>query len=115
MNLSGEDGKKTAILGPIGSGKSTLFYHLNGIFLPQTGRVIVKGREITKKNLDWIRSTVGLVFQNPDDQLFAPTVKDDVSFGPSNLRLPREEVEKRVGESLEIIGMTGFERVPLTI
>ena len=112
VNLSVEDGKKTAILGPNGSGKSTLFYHLNGIFLPQTGRVIVKGREITKKNLDWIRSTVGLVFQNPDDQLFAPTVKDDVSFGPSNLRLPGEEVEKRVGESLEIVGMTGFERVP---
>ncbi|MCW7077035.1 MAG: ATP-binding cassette domain-containing protein [Candidatus Syntrophoarchaeum sp.] len=106
VNLTVEEGKKTAILGPNGSGKSTLFYHLNGIFLPQKGEVIIKGESITKKNLDWIRSKVGLVFQDPDDQLFAPTVWDDIIFGPGNLGLNYDEIRMRGEQALMMLGIS---------
>ncbi|PHP45867.1 ABC transporter ATP-binding protein [Methanosarcinales archaeon ex4572_44] len=108
VNLSVKEGKKTAILGPNGSGKSTLFYHLNGIILPQKGKIIVKGREITKKNVYYVRTTVGLVFQDPDDQLFAPTVWDDLAFGPNNLGLSGDEVAARVEGVLSMLGIEEF-------
>ncbi|CAD7774737.1 Vitamin B12 import ATP-binding protein BtuD [Candidatus Methanoperedenaceae archaeon GB37] len=108
VNLTVEEGKKTAILGPNGSGKTTLFYHLNGIILPQKGKIIVKGREITKKNVYYVRTTVGLVFQDPDDQLFAPTVWDDLAFGPNNLGLSGDEVAARVEGVLSMLGIEEF-------
>ena len=96
----------------------TLIYftilHFNGIFKPDKGEVLVEGKPIkyNNKGLLDVRSKVGVVFQNPDDQLFAPTVQEDVAFGPLNLGLSQEEVENRVKESLKKVGMSGFERKP---
>ena len=84
-------GERLAVVGPNGAGKSTLMLHLNGI-LTGKGQVQVGGLEITKKNLPSIRAMVGMVFQNPDDQLFSPTVYEDVAFGPENLALPPAEI-----------------------
>jgi len=110
VNFKAEDGKIVALLGPNGAGKSTLFLHFNGILRPTSGSVFVNGEEVKydKKDLMRVRQNVGIVFQNPDDQLFAPTVVEDVAFGPMNLGLSREEVEKRVNESLERVGMDKF-------
>jgi cobalt/nickel transport system ATP-binding protein len=102
-----------AVVGANGAGKTTLFKHFNGLLKPTSGKVLIQGEEIKKDNLLQIRKTVGLVFQNPDDQLFAPTVKQDVAFGPTNLGLPEDVIEHRVEESLGLVGMSGFEeRVP---
>ncbi|MGZ7096210.1 MAG: ATP-binding cassette domain-containing protein [Methanobacterium sp.] len=110
VNFTAEEGKIVALLGPNGAGKSTLFLHFNGILRPTSGSITVRGEEITynKKNLMKIRKNVGIVFQNPDDQLFAPTVVEDVAFGPMNMGLSDEEVEKRVDESLKRVGMAEF-------
>lgn len=102
-------GEKIAILGANGAGKSTLFRHLNGILRPSSGQVLINGQEITRKNIKQVRQTVGMVFQNPDDQILAPTVEQDVAFGPMNMGLPEEEVERRVAEALELVHMSGFE------
>jgi cobalt/nickel transport system ATP-binding protein len=101
-----------ALLGKNGAGKSTLFLHLNGIYEPDEGKVFIDGEELKydKKSLLKFRQKVGIVFQNPDDQIFAPTVEEDVAFGPLNLKLPMEEVQKRVTESLARVGMSGFEK-----
>jgi cobalt/nickel transport system ATP-binding protein len=101
-------GESVAIMGPNGAGKSTLTMHLNGI-LSGEGRVEVMGIEVNKKNLKQVRSIVGLVFQDPDDQLFSPTVREDVAFGPLNMRMPVEDVEKAVKRALEWVGMEGSE------
>ena len=113
-NLSVEKGEIIALLGPNGAGKSTLFLHFNGILKPNKGQILLKGEPIKydSKNLLEVRKTVGIVFQNSDDQLFAPTVEQDVAFGPLNLGLDKEEVKKRVKESLEAVGMTGYEKKP---
>jgi cobalt/nickel transport system ATP-binding protein len=107
VNFKAEEGKIVALLGPNGAGKSTLFLHFNGILRPTSGSVVVDGSEIKydKKDLMRVRQNVGIVFQNPDDQLFAPTVIEDVAFGPMNLGLSKEEVEQRVDESLKRVGM----------
>ena len=97
------------MLGANGAGKSTLFKHLNGILRPLSGEVLVKGEKITKKNVRACRGTVGIVFQDPDDQVLAPSVEEDIAFGPINMGLSREEVEKRVKEALEMVGLKGFE------
>lgn len=112
VNFKAEEGKIVALLGPNGAGKSTLFLHFNGILRPTSGSVIVNGEEIKydKKDLMRVRQNVGIVFQNPDDQLFAPTVVEDVAFGPMNLGLSKEEVEKRVDESLKRVGMEEFKK-----
>lgn len=99
--LSGVDfkakiGEKVAVLGPNGSGKTTLFYHFNGLIKPSRGEVQVFGENIKRTNIDEIRKRVGLVFQDSDSQLFAPTVFEDIAFGPRNLRLPPNEVNERV-------------------
>ncbi len=109
-NISLEIGKgeKVAIVGPNGSGKSTLLLHFNGI-LRGKGEVRILGKVINKDSLKKIRREVGLVFQEPDDQLFSPTVFDDVAFGPLNQSLPAEEVRKRVREALQKVGMAGYE------
>ncbi len=114
VNFEAEEGKIVALLGPNGAGKSTLFLHFNGILRPYSGNVLVDREEIkyNKKDLMRVRQKVGIVFQNPDDQLFAPTVLEDVAFGPMNLGLSKEEVEMRVKEALERVGMEGFEKKP---
>jgi cobalt/nickel transport system ATP-binding protein len=105
-------GECVALLGPNGSGKSTLLLHLNGI-LPETisgdGAVKISGEAIAPNNLAAIRRDVGLVFQDPDDQLFCPTVAEDVAFGPQQLGLPESEIAGRVKLSLAQVGLAGFE------
>jgi len=105
MNLC--DGDKVALVGPNGAGKSTLMLHLNGI-LNGPGEIEVSSRCITRDNLPVIRSMVGLVFQNPDDQLFSPTVFEDVAFGPLHMGLPEIEVRKRVESALEAVKMSAY-------
>ncbi len=114
VNFSAAQGKMVALLGPNGAGKSTLFLHFNGILRPSAGTVMVEETPLTydKKSIKKVRQKVGIVFQNPDDQLFAPTVEEDVAFGPLNVGLDQDEVERRVVESLERVGMAGFEKKP---
>jgi len=109
INFTARPGERIAIIGANGAGKSTLFKHFNGILKPTSGEMLIKGRSISSENILDVRKTVGVVFQDPDDQIFAPTVKQDVAFGPMNLGLGIEEIEKRVRESLETVRLTGFE------
>lgn len=97
-------GEKVALVGPNGSGKSTLILHLNGILIGE-GVVQVCGQRVSKHNLGSIRSAVGLVFQDPDDQLFSQSVFDDVSFGPIYMGCEQHEINKRVENALEAVGM----------
>jgi cobalt/nickel transport system ATP-binding protein len=97
-------GENVAIVGANGAGKSTLLLQLNGCLLPEAGRVRIGEMPVIKKTLAHIRRTVGLVFQDPDDQLFMPLVFDDVAFGPLNLGLPPEEVERQVMGALGAVG-----------
>jgi cobalt/nickel transport system ATP-binding protein len=97
-------GESVAVVGANGAGKSTLLLHLNGCLIPQSGVVRIGDMPLTKKTLQHVRRTVGMVFQDPDDQLFMPTVYDDVAFGPLNLGLPADEVEARVVDALSIVG-----------
>ena len=98
-------GEKVALLGSNGAGKSTLLLHTDGLLMPTSGGVNVGDVPVTKKTLPLIRQSVGMVFQNPDDQLFMPSVEEDVAFGPANMNLPREEIERRVDEALRAVGM----------
>lgn len=109
INLKVFKGERVAVLGANGAGKSTLFKHLNGILRPLSGEVLINGEKMTKKNLRTCRETVGIVFQDPDDQVLAPSVEEDIAFGPINMGLSRSEVEMRVKEALEMVGLTGFE------
>ena len=109
VNFSLEKGKTIAILGPNGAGKSTLLHHFNGLLMPTSGKVNVLGKEVTKQNLDEIRQKVGLVFQDPDDQLFARTVALDVAFGPTNLKLSKAEIQQRVNWAIEVTDLKGLE------
>jgi len=109
ISLSIERGETVAVIGPNGAGKSTLLLHLNGI-LRRDGTVRIRGVPVEDKNLRWVRSKVGLVFQNPDDQLFSPTVFDDVAFGPINMGCAADEVRGRVAQALEWVGMKGYEQ-----
>ncbi|MDO9517550.1 MAG: cobalt transporter CbiM [Methanosarcinaceae archaeon] len=102
-------GERVALLGANGAGKSTLFKHLNGILKPTSGEILVKGVPITKKNIMDVRQTIGIVFQNSDDQIFAATVEQDVAFGPMNMGLPENEVKARVKDALKLVEMSGFE------
>lgn len=97
-------GEKTALMGMNGAGKSTLLLLLAGLLLPTTGEAIVGGIRSTRRTLAAIRRSAGMVFQNPDNQLFMPTVEEDVAFGPANMRLTPAEIEKRVTEALEAVG-----------
>jgi len=105
--LSMKAGEKVALVGPNGAGKSTLLLHMNGI-LAGTGRITIGGLPLLKENLPTIRGMVGLVFQNPDDQLFSPTVFEDVAFGPLHMGLPEEEVRARVTSALQQVRMEGY-------
>jgi cobalt/nickel transport system ATP-binding protein len=109
VNLTVGQGERVALLGPNGAGKTTLVMHMNGIHPAAHGEVRVAGQLVDasdKANLRSIRSKVGIVFQDPDDQLFMPTVGEDVAFGPYNMGLRGEELEKVVIEALELVGMT---------
>lgn len=105
-----EHGEKTALVGANGAGKSTLLLHTAGLLLPTQGEVIVGGIGIRRRTLPLIRQSVGLVFQNPDNQLFMPTVEEDVAFGPANMRLTPEEIEIRVANALEAVDATHLRR-----
>jgi cobalt/nickel transport system ATP-binding protein len=105
VDLTVAPGERVALLGPNGAGKTTLILHLNGILLPTAGQVQVGGMPVTKPNLREIRRRVGIVFQDPDDQLFMPTVHDDVAFGPANLGVRGEALDKTVAEALDAVGM----------
>ncbi|OGN95896.1 MAG: cobalt ABC transporter ATP-binding protein [Chloroflexi bacterium RBG_13_51_18] len=109
VNLTVYKGDSLAMIGPNGAGKSTLLLHLNGI-LSSNDYVRIFSEAITDKNLKEVRRRIGLVFQNPDDQLFSATVFDDVAFGPLNLGYSEAEVRQAVADALAKVGMSGFER-----
>lgn len=105
VDLAIAEGERVALLGPNGAGKTTLALHLNGILLPTTGTVEIAGETVAKSNLPDIRATVGLVFQDPDDQLFMPTVGQDVAFGPRNFGVPAHDIPHRVARALGAVGL----------
>ena len=111
VDLDIEAGTFVAILGHNGSGKSTFAKHLNAILLPTAGKVYVDGMDTTDEDklLD-IRRTIGMVFQNPDNQIVASVVEEDVAFAPENLGVPSDEIRRRVDEALEAVGMTEYAR-----
>ncbi len=103
-------GEKVALLGPNGAGKSTLLLHTDGLLLPASGEVVVCGMPVERKTLADVRRRVGMVFQNPDDQLFMPTVEEDVAFGPLNMGLDAGEVEMRISAAMRAVGAEGLRK-----
>jgi len=114
VSLTIEEGRKIALVGPNGAGKSTLMLMFNGILRPDAGEVLFRNERLDydSRSLRKVRQRVGMVFQNSDDQLFAPTVYQDVAFGPVNLRFPPEKVKRYVGYALQYVGLSGYERRP---
>ncbi|PKH37107.1 cobalt/nickel transport system ATP-binding protein [Nocardioides alpinus] len=108
VDLHVHEGERVALLGPNGAGKTTLVLHLNGILTGGRGAVSVSGLPVVKEHLKEIRRRVGIVFQDPDDQLFLGTVRQDVAFGPANLGLKGPELDRRVMDSLDRVGMADF-------
>lgn len=109
VTLSIEAGTFVAVLGHNGSGKSTLAKHINALFLPSKGQVLVDGRDTKDSaNVLLIRREAGMVFQNPDNQMIANVVEEEVAFGPENIGVPTEEIWERVADSLERVGMTAY-------
>ena len=109
VNLSITSGESVAVLGPNGAGKSTLLLTLPGLIFG-TGRIVVSGVDVSPRTVREVRKRVGIVFQNPDDQLFCPTVYDDVAFGPENMGLSPDEVRHRTEDALVAMGLSGYER-----
>ena len=115
VNLSIQKGERVALLGPNGAGKTTLVMHMNGIHPTSHGSIHVAGELVDSKNkesIKQIRSKVGIVFQDPDDQLFMPTVGEDVAFGPYNMGLRGAQLNRVVDEALELVGMSEFKDRP---
>jgi cobalt/nickel transport system ATP-binding protein len=110
VDLTVARGEKVALVGPNGAGKSTLMLHLNGINTATHGTVRVGGVTVDRSTVRRVRAEVGIVFQDPDDQLFSPTVFDDVAFGPLHMGIPEAEIHARVERALASVGMAGFER-----
>jgi cobalt transport protein ATP-binding subunit len=105
IDLRVADGERVALLGPNGAGKTTLALHLNGVYRARSGSVSVGGIPLSDESLPVIRQKVGIVFQDPNDQLFMPTVEDDVAFGPANLGLSGDALEDRVTATMEHVGL----------
>jgi cobalt/nickel transport system ATP-binding protein len=105
-------GESVAIVGANGAGKSTLLHHFNGYLEPTSGTVRIGDYPLTKETLREVRRTVGMIFQDPDDQLFMPTIYDDVAFGPYNLGLPRDEIDRRVMDALSRVGIEHLKDKP---
>lgn len=103
LDLHVHSGERVALLGPNGAGKTTLVLHLNGILTPSSGSVTISGLTVSRHTLPEIRRRVGIVFQDPDDQLFMPTVRDDVAFGPANLGLRGSDLASRVQEAMTAV------------
>lgn len=113
INFNIEKNSKVAILGPNGAGKSTLLFHLNALYLAQQGKVKVKSKKVTEQNKEWVRSQVGLVFQDPDDQIFSTTVYEDVAFGLLNFGwTDKEEIKKRVKWALKAVDILDLQDKP---
>ena len=110
IDLAIAPGEKVALVGPNGAGKSTLLLHLNGIHEPTHGTVHIGESPVDRSTVRRIRAVVGLVFQDPDDQLFSPTVFEDVAFGPLHMGVDESEIHGRVERALAAVGMSGFER-----
>ena len=108
VNLEIAKGERVALLGPNGAGKTTLVLHMNGLLSGGVGTVAVAGLTVEKQNFPEIRRRVGVVFQDPDDQLFMPTVRDDVAFGPANMGLTGSDLAARVDEALEQVAMSEY-------
>ncbi len=109
VNMTVHEGERIAIVGPNGAGKTTLLLHLNGILHGTDGQVEVFGKSVDKVKREEIIKDIGLVFQDPDDQLFMPTIFDDLAFGPINLGLKEDEVRERVEKALLTLGLSGYE------
>lgn len=107
VDLTVQAGERVAVLGPNGAGKTTLMLHLNGVLSPSSGTVTIGGTALARESLRQIRQRVGLVFQDPDDQLFMPTVAQDVAFGPANFGIRGAELAERVRAALQAVGLTG--------
>lgn len=107
-------GERIVVIGSNGAGKSTFFLNLNGVLTPDSGEIYFKGQKLTrdKKDLNTLRKSIGIVFQDADNQIIASTVMGEVSFGPMNLKLPKEEVIRRVDEALEYMNITDFKDRP---
>lgn len=113
ISINVKKGEKIAIIGPNGAGKTTLFLHMNGTFKNEKNKVFIDGKDIIEMNIKERVRNVGVVFADPDDQLFMPTVYDDVAFGPLNLDLPNKEVDERVNNAFEMTGIRHLaDRVP---
>lgn len=104
VTLALERGERVALIGANGAGKSTLLLHSNGLLTPSRGRVVVGGQRLSSRTLASIRRQVGMVFQNSDDQLFMPTVEEDVAFGPTNMQLGAEQIAERIEGALRAVG-----------
>lgn len=105
-------GESIGIIGANGAGKSTLLMLMLGLFFPSSGEILIGDMEVNSKTVSFIRQHLGMVMQNPDDQLFMPTVYDDIAFGPRNMKLSEEKVEKRVNEALESVGINHLKDRP---
>ncbi len=109
ISISIKPGEHVLLAGRSGAGKSTLALHLNGILAAESGEVRIDGRTAERSRLAWVRSRVGIIFQDPDDQLFTPTVGEDVQFGPLNQGLSESEATARMRAALDVVRLTGFE------
>ncbi|MEO0184558.1 MAG: ABC transporter ATP-binding protein [candidate division WOR-3 bacterium] len=117
LNFSLSEGERVGIIGPNGSGKTSLFNIIMGFVKPSDGVIEIAGRVIkSEKDFQKVREMIGFLFQNSDDQLFCPSVREEIAFGPLNFRLPKDEVDKMVKDSLQLVGLQGFEeRAPYSL
>lgn len=112
ISLTVKKGEKIAVLGSNGAGKSTCFLNLNGVYQPSSGKILYRGNEIKKKDLNELRKNVGIVFQDADNQIIASTVFAEISFGPMNLKLSKDEVRRRVESAMDYMNLSGFKDRP---